>query len=91
MGWSAAAMVAATVYSASQSKAPTITAPSAAEAVPASQAASTPTAESVQSGINTSANGGAGSAPSAASTMLTGAGGVDPNSLNLQKNTLLGS
>lgn len=87
MGWSAAAMVAATVYSASQNKAPEV---AAAQATAAPQAATTPTAQSVQSNM-ANANGSSGGTPGVGATMLTGTGGVDPNTLNLQKNTLLGS
>jgi hypothetical protein len=35
--------------------------------------------------------GQAGGSPGVGQTMLTGAGGVDPNTLALGKNTLLGS
>ncbi len=68
---------------------PSIPAPMAPPAPPASQAASAPQVQGVQSAM--SGTGQAGGAPGAASTMLTGTGGVDPNSLTLGKKTLLGA
>lgn len=59
-----------------------------APAVPESQAAKSPTAASVQAGML--GMGQSGGAPGIAQTFLTGAGGVDPNTLSLGKNTLLG-
>lgn len=63
-------------------------APPTPGAPPASQAASAPQVQGVQSAMGGA--GQAGGAPGAASTILTGAGGVDPNSLTLGKKTLLG-
>lgn len=56
--------------------------------VPESQAAKAPTSTSIQQGVL--GIGQAGGAPGAASTLLTGPGGIDPSKLNLGKNTLLG-
>lgn len=59
-----------------------------APALPDQQAAKTPTSTSIQSGMI--GTGQAGGAPGAASTLLTGPGGIDPKTLTLGKNTLLG-
>lgn len=58
------------------------------EAAPVSQAAKAPTAGTARDGMT--GTGQAGGAPGIAQTMLTGAGGVDPATLGLGKNTLLG-
>lgn len=65
---------------------PNIPAPQAPITPP--QASSAPQVQGVQAAMG--GTGQAGGAPGAASTMLTGAGGVDPNSLSLGKKTLLG-
>lgn len=52
------------------------------------QASQAPNVQGVQSGLT--GQGQAGGAPGVSQTFLTGAGGVDPNSLNLGKTTLLG-
>lgn len=70
-----------------QQQMPSIQIPQA-PAVPESQAAKAPTATSIQSGMIGTGQGGG--APGIAQTFLTGAGGVDPKTLNLGKNTLLG-
>jgi len=67
-------------------KAPSIPAPQAPIAPP--QASSAPQVQGVQAAMG--GTGQAGGAPGAASTILTGAGGVDPNSLTLGKKSLLG-
>lgn len=59
-----------------------------APAAPESQAAKAPSASAVQGGMM--GTGQAGGAPGVAQTMLTGAGGIDPKSLLLGKNSLLG-
>jgi len=64
-----------------------LTAPSAPGALP--QAAQSPNASAISAGL--AGAGQAGGSPGVAQTLLTGANGVDPNSLNLGKNTLLGS
>lgn len=53
------------------------------------QASQAPTTQAVQAGMTGA--GQAGGAPGIAQTFLTGAQGVDPNSLAVGKNTLLGS
>lgn len=55
----------------------------------AQQTNNVPNAAAVQAGL--AGTGQAGGSPGVAQTLLTGAGGVDPNSLNLGRNTLLGS
>ena len=52
------------------------------------QASKAPTAQSIQAGQ--AGAGQAGGAPGVANTFLTGAGGVDPSTLNLGRATLLG-
>ncbi len=91
MGFSAAAAalgVFGGAYMASKQQTPNIPAPAAAAAAPESQAAKTPdTLDVLKSQMGT---GQAGGNPGVAQTFLTGAGGIDPNSLNLKKNSLLG-
>lgn len=58
-------------------------------APPPPQAAKAPDAQSVKQ--DAAGQGQAGGAPGVAQTFLTAAGGVDPNTLQLGKNTLLGS
>jgi len=70
-------------------KTPDIPAPATPAAVPQSQAAKTPTADTVQGQM--AGAGQAGGSPGVAQTMLTGPSGVDPASLNLGRNSLLGS
>lgn len=62
--------------------------PVAPQAPPDPQAAKAPDAASVAAGQ--AATGQAGGSPGVAQTFLTGANGVDVNTLNLKKNTLLG-
>lgn len=76
---------AASVYSATQT--PDI--PKPAAPTPLAQSAQVPDAAKV--GGDMSGTGQAGGSPGVAQTMLTGPGGVDPNTLSLGKNTLLGS
>lgn len=52
------------------------------------QASQAPDVQGVRQ--NTQGMGQSGGAPGAAQTFLTGAGGIDPNSLQLGKTTLLG-
>lgn len=52
------------------------------------QASKAPTVQGVQAGQ--AGAGQAGGSPGVAQTFLTGASGVDPSTLNLGKNTLLG-
>lgn len=52
------------------------------------QASKAPSVQTVQAGQ--AGAGQAGGAPGVAQTFLTGAGGIDPNTLNLGKSTLLG-
>jgi hypothetical protein len=86
--WLAVAAVgslAVSVYSmANQPKAPQMAAP---PAMP--QASQAPNAQGIARGM--AGAGQAGGSPGVGQTMLTGAGGVDPNTLALGKNTLLGS
>lgn len=70
-------------------KAPSIPAPQAPVAPPAAQAAQVPDAQSFLS--KNSGTGQAGGAPGIAQTFLTGAGGIDPSKLDLNRKTLLGS
>lgn len=74
---------------AAQMMAPDTSIPSPASPTPPPQASSAPDANVVRQ--NQAGTGQAGGAPGVAQTMLTGAGGVDPNALNLGKKTLLGS
>lgn len=67
---------------------PDIPKPAAQPQAPQSQVAKTPDAATVSGDM--AGQGQAGGAPGVAQTMLTGPGGVDPNTLNLGKNTLLG-
>ena len=65
---------------------PHIAAPAAPTPMP--QAAQAPNGNMIQASLG----GGAGaSTPGVAQTLLTGGGGVDPSSLNLGRNTLLGN
>jgi len=66
---------------------PSLTPPSAPGALP--QSAHSPNAATISAGL--AGAGQAGGSPGAAQTLLTGANGVDPNSLKLGKNTLLGA
>lgn len=68
-------------------KAPNMPAPGDATPAPQSQAAKMPDQSAVR---RQGAGGGTGAAPAAASTMLTGPGGVAPGALSLGKSTLLG-
>lgn len=89
MGFTAAAAAvvgaATAVYSAT--KTPDIPKPAAPAGTP--QSSTVPDATKV--GGDMSGTGQAGGAPGVSQTMLTGPGGVDPNTLNLGKNSLLGS
>lgn len=69
-------------------KTPSIQMPQAPTAPPAPQAAQTPDANAMLS--KNAGAGQAGGAPGIAQTFLTGAGGVDPSKLNLNRKTLLG-
>ncbi len=68
------------------SKPPSMPSPQAPAAAP--QASKAPTAQAV--GAGQVGAGQAGGAPGVAQTFLTGAGGIDPNNLQLGKTTLLG-
>ncbi len=81
--WVAGAMGLYSAYQASQMQQPTMAQPPAQAA---QQAASTPQAS--QQAVKGVAQ--AGGSPGLAQTLLTGMAGVDPNSLQLGKNTLLG-
>lgn len=83
-----AAVVGGVVLGSVMNKQPSIPAPQAPSAPPTPQAAQTPQAGDVLKGMT--GTGQAGGAPGVAQTFLTGAGGVDPNSLQLNKTTLLG-
>lgn len=73
----------------SQSMAPKPPKPPALPQVAAApQASKAPNTQDVANA--TAGQGQAGGAPGIAQTFLTGAGGVNPNQLNLQKSTLLG-
>jgi hypothetical protein len=81
----AVAAVAVTAYSAfNQPKPPAPMAPP-----PMPQSSQAPNAQGIARGM--AGSGQAGGSPGVGQTMLTGAGGVDPNTLALGKNTLLGS
>lgn len=56
---------------------------------PPPQTSQAPSVQGVQGAM--AGTGQAGGAPGVAETMLTGAGGIDPNLLKLGKSTLLGS
>lgn len=70
-------------------QAPSIPAPATPAAAPQSQASQSPDTQAVRAGQ--SSTGQAGGAPGVAQTFLTGAGGIDPDTLKLGKSTLLGS
>lgn len=70
-------------------KQPSIPAPTATTPPPESQAAKTPDVQTVLQ--QTSGTGQAGGAPGVGQTFLTGAGGVDPALLKLDKKTLIGA
>lgn len=69
-----------------QQKQPDIPAPPAP--TPAPQSSQAPDVQGVRAGQ--AGQGQAGGAPGVAQTFLTGAGGVDPSQLKLDKTTLLG-
>lgn len=81
--------MAAGVLMGGMQKTPNIPAPQAPAAPPAPQAAQMPDTQSVLG--KTTGTGQAGGAPGIAQTFLTGAGGVDPTGLSLNRKTLLGS
>lgn len=66
-------------------KAPSI--PSPAAPIPPPQASQAPDVQGIRAQAGANQGGGAAGV---ASTMLSGAGGVDPNNLDLKKTTLLG-
>lgn len=83
----AAAVVGGLVLGTVMSQKPSI--PTPPTPAPPPQAAQTPQAGDVLKGMQ--GTGQSGGSPGVASTFLTGAGGVDPNQLNLSKTTLLGA
>lgn len=89
IAWGAIAAATIGYAVASTQKAPSIPPPPQPIAPPESQAAKAPDANSAMRAMN--GTGQAGGAPGVAQTFLTGAGGVDQNSLLLGKSTLLGA
>lgn len=88
MGMSAAVMVGSMAVQAMMAPdAPKIAPPPAPIAPP--QAAAAPNLQAIQSGVQ--GVGQAGGSAGIMQTMLTGAGGVNPNRLDLNRTTLLGS
>lgn len=91
---SAAIAASATAYSAHQQKSASNDAIAAQKETAAAaeanrpQASKAPNSQAVQA--SEAGAGQAGGAPGVAQTFLTGAGGIDPSTLNLGKNTLLG-
>jgi hypothetical protein len=63
--------------------------PDPQKAIAPPQAATTPNLQAIQQGVQ--GRGQAGGAAGIAQTMLTGAGGVNPNKLDLNRTTLLGA
>lgn len=86
IGLLASALAGAAVASAK--KTPKIGDPTAPEKPPEPAVAKAPSAADARTGV--AGAGQSGGAPGIAQTMLTGAGGVDPNKLTLGKSTLLG-
>lgn len=68
---------------------PSIPKPATPATPPQSQSSKLPDAGSVAGDMT--GTGQAGGSPGVAQTMLTGTGGVDPSTLTLGKNTLLGT
>jgi hypothetical protein len=87
-GWIAIAAVGSVAVSA-YSAANQPKAPQMASAPPMPQSSQAPNAQGIARGM--AGAGQAGGSPGIGQTMLTGSGGVDPNTLALGKNTLLGS
>lgn len=86
-GFVAAAVVGAVATSILAPKQQALPAPQAPPPLP--QESKTPDIQGVSDGLK--GQGQAGGAPGIAQTMLTGPGGVDPATLTLNKNTLIGN